>query len=69
MAEELHERLTKLALVFDRCLPGWAKLNANTDQFKLCPNLVMFTPSAVEKCLGKDKYTVVFICEHSDFEI
>ncbi len=72
--DEIKERLTKLARVFDSCLPGWAKLNEYANKLKLCPNLVMLTPKAVDgpinlkewfSRLGKQTYEVVFYCAHS----
>ncbi|KAI2489352.1 hypothetical protein MHU86_25244 [Fragilaria crotonensis] len=81
---DINDTVKKLSSVIDRHLPGWALQNANAEQLKLCPTVVVITPSAVDgpidlktwfKKLGKQKYNVVFYCErsgqpgHEPFEI
>jgi hypothetical protein len=82
--DEINDRQKEMASVIDKCLPGWALQNANAERLKLCPTVVVITPSAVDgpidlktwfKKLGKQKYNVVFYCErsfqpgHEPFEI
>ncbi|KAI2489361.1 serine/threonine kinase [Fragilaria crotonensis] len=84
VANEINDRVKKLASVIDRHLPAWAVQAAYAEQLKLCPTVVVITPSAVDgpidlktwfKNVKEQKYQLVFYCErsgqpgHEPFEI
>jgi serine/threonine protein kinase len=71
---EMKDMVKKLASVVDSHLPGWVLENANAEKLKQCPTVVVLTRIAVDRSkdlktwftkLGKQKYNVVFYCEHS----
>ncbi len=72
--DEMKDMVKKLATVVDSHLPGWVLENANAEKLKQCPTVVVLTRIAVDRSkdlktwftkLGKEKYNVVFYCEHS----
>jgi hypothetical protein len=63
---ERNERQKKMALVFDHCLPAWAKDNVNADQFMLRPNLVRLTPCAVDiRAISRIGSESAFVGKHN----
>ncbi len=71
---EMKDMVKKLASVVDSHLPGCVLENANAEKLKHCPTVVVLTRIAVDRSkdlktwftkLGKQKYNVVFYCEHS----
>ncbi|KAI2500629.1 serine/threonine kinase [Fragilaria crotonensis] len=77
--KEVKDIQKEMASVIDRHLPGWALQIANAEQLKLCPTVVVITPDNSKDLitrrkdllsfltkLGKQKYKVIFYCEHSE---
>jgi serine/threonine protein kinase len=70
-----NQRFDKLSFFIDRFLPGLALQIAIAEQSKVCPRVVIITPSAVGgpvnlkkwiQNVNKQNYKVVFYCEHSN---